>query len=179
MITTPASLPTAGAFRLSIARLVPAAAMTLATALALSGCQTASTDDMIKVDREQGSEQNIASLSSVINSNPTDPEGYNVRGSAYGRAGQFKRALDDFSRALQMNPKFYQAYANRALVYRNMGKQAEAAADYNMALQINPKYDVAYIGRGNLYRQAGRIDEAFNDFNRAIRRMGAPITIAA
>ncbi len=108
--------------------------------------------------------------------------GYNVRGTAYGRGGEFSRALADFNQAIQLNPKFYQAYANRALIYRNMGKLPEAIADYNAALQINPNYDVAYIGRGNLYRQAGRDDDAFNDYSRrsaSARRTVAPIMAAA
>ncbi len=145
---------------------LPAALITL---MALAGCATTTSTDMITVDRAQGSQENIASLSSVISSSPQDPEGYNVRGTAYGRAGEFSRALEDFNRAIQLNPQFYQAYANRALVYRNMGKPVEAANDYNRSLQINPNYDVAYIGRGNIYRQAGRTNEAFNDFNKAIQ----------
>ncbi|MDQ1187053.1 tetratricopeptide (TPR) repeat protein [Agrobacterium larrymoorei] len=136
---------------------------------ALAGCATTTqTNDVFQIDRAQGSEQNIASLTSVINANPQDPEGYNVRGSAYGRAGDSKRAIADFNQALQLNPRFYQAYANRALVYRNMGQQQQALQDYNSALQINPNYDVALIGRGNLYRQTGRTNEAFNDFTAAI-----------
>ncbi len=96
---------------------VVASLITVASALVLSGCQTGDTsEDMIRVERAQGTEENIASLSSVIASNPSDPEGYNVRGSAYGRAGEFRRALSDFNQAIQLNPRFYQAYANRALV---------------------------------------------------------------
>ena len=85
-------------------------ALALASTVLLASCSTTSqTTDLIAVDRAQGSEENIASLTSVINANPSDPEGYNVRGSAYGRAGQFNQALDDFNRAIQINPQFYQA----------------------------------------------------------------------
>ena len=136
--------------------------------LALSGCNTTTPVDTISIDRSQGTEENIASLTDVIRRNPSDPEGYNVRGSAYGKSGKYSNALDDFNRAIQLNPSFYQAYANRALIHRSMGNLTEAANDYNRALRINPRYDVAYIGRGNLYRQAGRTSEAMNDFNRAI-----------
>ncbi len=76
----------------------------------LSGCATSNqTDDVFRIDRAQGSQENIASLTSVINANPQDPEGYNVRGSAYGRAGDLRRAIEDFNKALQLNPRFYQA----------------------------------------------------------------------
>lgn len=135
----------------------------------LSGCATSNqTDDVFRIDRAQGSQENIASLTSVINANPQDPEGYNVRGSAYGRAGDSRRAIEDFNKALQLNPRFYQAYANRALVYRNSGQQQQALQDYNAALQINASYDVALIGRGNLYRQSGRVNEA--SFQRLLPR---------
>ncbi|MGO7425346.1 tetratricopeptide repeat protein, partial [Rhizobium ruizarguesonis] len=102
-------------------------ALALAAMFGLAGCDTTNTSDaVIRIDKAQGSEENIASLTAVINANPRDPEGYNVRGSAYGRAGQFRPALNDFNTALQINPRFFQAYANRALVYRNMGQQDQA-----------------------------------------------------
>jgi hypothetical protein len=104
--------------------------------LALAGCQTSTSNILAPIDKAQGSSENIGSLTSVIQSNPRDPEGYNVRGSAYGKAGRYKEALKDFDAALQLNPNFYQAYANRALIYRFMGEDARAVADYNRAIQI-------------------------------------------
>ena len=79
------------------------------------------------IEAAQGSEQNIASLTAVIARSPQDPEAYNVRGSAYGRAGQYREALQDFDRAIALNPNFYQAYSNRALIYRFLGDQAQGA----------------------------------------------------
>ena len=51
-------------------------------------------------------EQNISSLSSVIERNPNSPEAYNVRGSAYGRAGKYSEALRDFDRRSSLIPIF-------------------------------------------------------------------------
>ena len=56
--------------------------------LAIAGCQSTSTADMTGIDKAQGSTENISSLNEVIRNNPKDPEAYNVRGSAFGRAGQ-------------------------------------------------------------------------------------------
>ncbi|EEY02286.1 tetratricopeptide repeat protein [Brucella neotomae] len=126
-------------------------------ALTVAGCQSTNST-LSTVDRAQGSSENISSLTSVIQSNPRDPEGYNVRGSAYGKAGRYKEAMRDFD----------QAYANRALVDRYMGDNNKAVQDYSRAIQLNPQYDAAYIGRGNVYRQAGHLDQALNDFNQAI-----------
>jgi tetratricopeptide (TPR) repeat protein len=108
------------------------AMMALALAgLALSACQSGPTGELNKIDAAQGSTENISSLSSVIARNPRDPEAYNVRGSAYGRAGKYSAALNDFDKAIELNPNFYQAYANRALIQRFLGDQAKALADYN------------------------------------------------
>ena len=150
-------------------RSVPVAAILLAGA-ALSACSTSGTvGELSTIEKAQGSSENISSLSAVIDRNPNDPEAYNVRGSAYGRGGRYREAMNDFNRAIELNPNFYQAYANRGLVERYMGNQQGALADYNRAIQLNASYDAAYIGRGNLYRKAGRTQDAFNDFQKAIQ----------
>lgn len=137
--------------------------------LALAGCQTASnTHDFDNVDRAMGSEANISSLSSVVNQNPSDASGYNVRGTALGRAGRYDQALADFNRAIEINPGFYQAYSNRALVQRKLNQNGQALADYNRSIELNPSYNEAYVGRGNLYRSQGQIDLALADFSRGI-----------
>ncbi len=139
------------------------------TLLTLSACQTNDAIDLPAAEKAQGSEANIASLTAVVDRNPNDAEAYNVRGTAYGRAGRLSRALKDFNRAISLNRRFYQAFANRALIYRRMGQSNQAARDYNTALSINPQYDVAYIGRGNIYRRAGKTNQAFRDYSQAIQ----------
>ena len=103
----------------------------LLAGLLLSACQSGPTGELTTIDTAQGSEQNISSLTAVIDRNPQDPEAYNVRGSAYGRGGKYREALKDFDTAIQLKPNFYQAYANRALIHRFLGDQAAALADYN------------------------------------------------
>ena len=124
----------------------------ITAALLLSACQSANPIQAINLNQAQGSSENISSLTAAINSNPQNPETYNVRGTAYGQAGEYGRAIGDFTQAIQIDPNYYQAYANRALVYRQQGKLTEAVQDYGRAVQINPSYDSAYIGRGNIYR---------------------------
>src|SRR5689334_1843703 len=109
----------------------------LVTGLGLAACQSGPTGEMATIEAAQGSSENIESLTAVINRSPNDAEGYNVRGSAYGRAGRYQEALQDFDRAVQLNPNFYQAYSNRALIYRYLGDPNKAQADYNRAIQIN------------------------------------------
>ena len=140
----------------------------------LAGCQTSGKSGVTTGDIESsaGSVVNIESLTAVIAQNPNDASTYNVRGSAYGRAGKFKEAIADFNTAIKINPGFYQAYANRALVQRRENKDDLAFADYNQSIQINGSYAVAYVGRGNMYRQRKQFDLALADFNKAIELDG-------
>ncbi|MEG8098786.1 tetratricopeptide repeat protein [Candidatus Liberibacter brunswickensis] len=114
---------------------------------------------------------NISSLTSVIHSHPSDPEGYNVRGVVYGMNGDFKNALIDFQSALDLNPRYYKVYANRALIRYKMGDVSDAIKDYEAALKINPNYYIAYVGLGDIYRDERYSDlqKAFECFNRAIK----------
>ena len=143
-----------------------------AAALALlAACSSTSgvRDNLSAADVSAGSVVNIDSLTAVIKANPGDASAYNVRGSAYGKAGKYREAIADFDAAIKINPGFYQAYANRALVQRMVGKDDLAFADYNQSLAINAGYAVAYVGRGNMYRQRRQYDLALADFNHAIQ----------
>src|SRR3954452_24043597 len=85
----------------------------LAAGLPLAACQSGPTGEMATIEAAQGSSENIESLTAVINRSPKEAEGYNVRVSAYGRAGRYREALQDFDQAVQLNSSFYQAYSNR------------------------------------------------------------------
>ena len=96
-------------------------------ALALAACQTPRLPALpVSVDPATGSEANIESLSAVIAREPSNPEAYNVRGSAYGRAGRYDEAIADFNKAIELDPNFARAYANRALVHRRNGDIEQA-----------------------------------------------------
>jgi len=119
------------------------------------------------IDKAQGSSENISSLSAVIQRNPQDPEGYNVRGSAMpGRT--VPGGAQGFRHRHPAQPEFLPAYSNRALIQRFSGNQKPRSTTKPFD-QINGNYDAAYIGRGNLYRKAGRTQDAFNDFQKAIQ----------
>ena len=99
-------------------------------AVALAACTSSrSTGPSAKaeIDPSTASQVNISSLTAVVNQNPSDASAYNVRGTAYGKAGKLNEALADFDKAIQINPAFYQAYANRALVHRRKGRSFAAA----------------------------------------------------
>src|SRR5438874_11190894 len=141
----------------------------LVAAAALAACQTVTGSPTTETDDSQfaASPTNVASLGSVIQRNPNDPQAYNMRGSVYGQSGRHQDALADFNKASQLDPNYDQAYANRGLIYRQTGKFDLALADYNKALQLDPSYAVAYLGRGIVRRQRKQAPDASNDSNTA------------
>jgi len=141
--------------------------------LFLSACATSGPRELaVDLDPAQGSANNIASLTRVVNANPNSPEAYNVRGSAFGQAGRNREAIEDFSKAIQLNPRFYQAYANRALIYRQTGdpsrKTQQAFRDYERAIQLGTTNPRAYHSRGLMLQSNGQHDLAIQDFTSAI-----------
>lgn len=150
-------------------------AMALAAGLALAGCQSGGPSaPSFQIDESAGSSTNIDSLTALIQQNPRDASNYNIRGTAYGKAGQNTAALADFNQAIQLNPNLYQAYLNRGVVLRRMGNDGEALNSFNRALQLNPQYADALVARGNLYwshraTQANVNQLAMNDFSQAIQ----------
>ena len=123
----------------------------------------------VDADNPGANAGNIASLTDVIQRNPSDSVAYNTRGIAYAKAGNYKSAIDDFTKAVQIDPKFNAAYTNRALAFRQMGKDGPALADFNAAIAANPSDASAYLGRGNLLRSQNHLPEAMADLDAAIR----------
>ena len=64
---------------------------------------------------------------------------YNNRGTAYALLGNFKQAIEDFSKAIELNSKFANAYYIRGLCYQELGDEAKAQADFAKAKQLGYK----------------------------------------
>lgn len=138
---------------------------------ALAGCQSSEKAAQTAIHNNLSlteQKNNIASLSEVIKANPNDANALNLRGAAYGQAGQYQKALNDFNAAIAASPRYYQAYANRALIYSRMQQPKKALDDYNKALSIDPRYTIALVGRGTIYRLHNNHPAAIADFSKAI-----------
>lgn len=146
--------------------------------LVLGGCGSASVSPEVALQDQQaaaGQANNIESLTEIIEKNPQDANALNLRGTAYGQAGDYKNAMQDFNAALKIKPDFPQAYANRALVFVKIDSLPRAIADYDRAIEANPDYAAAYVGRGNVYRLLNEHRKAIGDFTKAISIQPDPV----
>ena len=52
--------------------------------------------------------------------------------------GDHRRAVADFSKALELNPKLASAYRNRAAAHHALGDAAKARDDYAASVRLEP-----------------------------------------
>ena len=93
---------------------------------------------------------------------------YYNRGVVRYRKGDFKRALEDFSQALELEPGDILSLNNRGSSFLAMGDLSSAREDYTRALEIEKGYMTAHFNRGIVYFYEGRYDLASSDFSECI-----------
>ena len=94
---------------------------------------------------------------------------YHNRGAAYGRLGNYGKAIEDCDRTIEINPGYAEAYLNRGAAYAHLGNHKQAIKDYSEAIRLKVDSDKNYYDRGTLYAKDGQYQLAIEDFNQALR----------
>ena len=69
--------------------------------------------------------------------------------------GNYRQAIEDYSRAIEIKPGYADAYNNRGIAYNSLGNYRQAIEDYNRAIEIKPDFADAYYNRGVVYLTQG------------------------
>jgi len=101
-----------------------------------------------------------------------------ARGNYYIQKKYYKKAIVDFSKAIELAPEFILSYSNRGIVYHYMGNYDKAIADFNKIIELNPNNADAYCRRGIAYGTRGNTDRKIRDFNKAIADFTKAIELA-
>ncbi len=91
-----------------------------------------------------------------------------ARGSAYGKMGNYAKAIEDYDRAVGINPQDADAYIGRGAAYGKLGDYRQAISDFDRAIGINPEHAEPYYNRGLAYSELGNHGQAISDYDRAI-----------
>ena len=94
-------------------------------------------------------------------------EAYN-RGIEYDRVGDYKKASEQYTKAIKIDPDFFQAYKNRGVVYLNLGQFELAIKDYDEFIKLVPEDAGAYWNRGVAYKGLGNDIKAEQNFKKSI-----------
>jgi len=106
----------------------------------------------------------------VVEKSPNKARAYNGRGVAYGARGEYKKAIADYTKAIEISPTYFYAYNNRGVEYVKIGKIDEALSDFSKAIDIYPSYPRAYFNRAAiLFARRNEVDKAIEDYNHTIQ----------
>jgi len=113
----------------------------LAVVLAAPAYSDADTDTCFK----ESGDAAIAGCTRAIQSgrfnNSTLAILFNNRAIEYRQAGDYDRAIADYTQTIRLDPDFTGAYSGRGLAYEGKGDTAKALADYRKALTVAPKHN--------------------------------------
>ncbi len=95
-------------------------------------------------------------------------EDYFNRGNTYHNKGNFDRAINEYTKAIELKLDYTEAYYNRGNAYHRKGNFDRAIDEYTKAIELKLDYANAYNNRGVAYYNKGDYEKAIVDFNRAI-----------
>ncbi|NQT03647.1 MAG: tetratricopeptide repeat protein [Planctomycetes bacterium] len=99
---------------------------------------------------------------------PIDPVAYFDRGFKWQKKGDYDRAVDDYTTAIEIAGTYPVAYVNRGLCWQMKHDIDRAIDDYNKALEIDPHLALAYVNRGVCWQKHGDYNRAITDFDKAL-----------
>lgn len=82
--------------------------------------------------------------------------------------GNFKKAIEYFTKCVVMKPDFTRAFNGRGLVNYKQGDYGKALIDFNKAIELNPQFSEAINNRGLVYYKMKQYHKAIEDYNTAI-----------
>ncbi|MHB8771354.1 MAG: tetratricopeptide repeat protein [Syntrophales bacterium] len=90
------------------------------------------------------------------------------RGRFMGEIGNYRRAVEAFSRVIEMRPDYAHAYNNRGVAYSEMGSYRLAIQDFNRAIAMNPGEALFRFNRAIAFGKGDEFDLAIRDFREVI-----------
>jgi tetratricopeptide (TPR) repeat protein len=95
--------------------------------------------------------------------------GYENLGSAYHNKGDFKRAIENYRKAIEYYKDYTPAYINMGISYEALNDWDKAIGAYKKAGEIEPDSALPYLQLGDLYLRLGHQEAAVESLLIAIR----------
>ena len=87
---------------------------------------------------------------------------------AYFTEPDYKKALEDFTRAVELNQENYKAFYYRGLTYQILQNYHRALEDFTQCLQLNPYQYETHYSRAQVYFHLGDYPKALSDCEQAL-----------
>ncbi len=99
---------------------------------------------------------------------PPNPAFLFESGEGFVRNGDFERAIEEFTGAIDLIPTYGYGYQIRGDAYFQLAQFEAAILDYDKAIELDPNDKAAHSGRGSARYQLGQFEQAIDDFDQAI-----------
>merc|ERR1719461_1455570 len=90
---------------------------------------------------------------------------YKVAGNNLFKVGEYEKAIEQYSLAIEIDPKNERLYSNRAAAYISLENWQAAIADAETAIELNPDFAKAFTRLGTALKGAGlwkKAEEAYS-----------------
>nr|NJM04561.1 tetratricopeptide repeat protein [Desulfobacula sp.] len=112
----------------------------------------------------------VSVLTALLFSRPgISQEDWYEKGLFFNRTGQYDKAVEAFSKAIEADPGNAKAYNNRGAVRYIQGRYDDAVKDYTRALDLSPDSASFYINRAAARFKTGDYDKTLADYDRALQ----------
>jgi curved DNA-binding protein CbpA len=101
---------------------------------------------------------------------PQTAEEFYLRGTHYSQTKEYRKAVDDYTKAIELNPKFIDAYLKRCEMRYKLGDNSGVLEDCYQVATINPRVAKAHYYQGRARYSLGYTLPAIESYTVAIAR---------
>lgn len=107
-------------------------------------------------------------LNAFLSNFPKDGSWHKTKGFLYYRIGDWHKAIEHYSEAINKGKIDANIYNNLANVKTKVNDYPGAIEDYSKAIDINDEFAEAYSNRGIAWKALGKYKKSLEDYNKAI-----------
>ncbi len=104
----------------------------------------------------------------ALATSPDIAEGHSCLGDVYNGQGEYRKAVDEFKRAVALDSSRDDALRGLADAYEKLGDAPSAEATYQQAIALRPQYWAGYSSLGSFYFRQSRYPDAVRVFQHVV-----------
>ena len=109
-----------------------------------------------------------AASASLPKNNSIGPEVYVMTGQLNESKGEYAKALDSYSKALEADPKCISALLSMARLYDRQNEPEKSISFYNKAIELAPNSGASFAELGAVYVKSGNLNAAKDQLQKAV-----------
>jgi tetratricopeptide (TPR) repeat protein len=100
---------------------------------------------------------------------PDDADLHNNLGQRFENRGEYRKAIEEYQKAIALRPDYHAAYNNIAVCYGKLKMYPEAQAALEKCIQLDPQNFAAMTNLAVLYLETGRVEAGVRLAERVVR----------